>query len=273
MITAAVAAIPAGTAGRLRSWLSRRHSPVGEAAAVLALYGLYELARGLVVGDTAEAERNAHRVAALERALHLFFEPTLQHAVQALPDVTQLLGFAYLTLHLTVTAGVLLWTHQRRPVAFPFVRTTLLIASGLSLVGFLVYPTAPPRLAGLGITDTVSNGHVDLNHGLVSSLYNPYAAMPSMHVGYALIVAATIVRHGRRPLARILATLYAPFVLLAIVATGNHFFLDAAAGAITAALAASSARVLMRAPAQARLAPLPRQPLSSRSVVPCAAGR
>ena len=183
MTTSPAAAIPAWATSRLRSWLSRRHSPLGEAAAVLALYGLYELARGLVVGDTAEAERNAHRVAALERALHLFFEPTLQHAMQALPDVPQLLGFAYLTLHLTVTAGVLLWIHQRRPVAFPFVRTTLLIASGLSLVGFLVYPTAPPRLAGLGITDSVSSDHVDLNHGLVSSLYNPYAPVPSMHIG------------------------------------------------------------------------------------------
>jgi hypothetical protein len=88
-----------------------------------------------------------------------------------------------------------------------------------------------------------------------------------------LIVAATIVRHGRRPLARILATLYAPFVLLAIVATGNHFFFDAAAGAITAALAAGSALVLVQAPAGARLAPLPTQPLSNRSADLCAAGR
>src|SRR5215208_7591499 len=95
------------------------------------------------------------------------------------------------------SACVLLWLHQRRPAAFAFVRTTLLLASGLALVGFLVYPTAPPRLAGIGIADTVSNGHVDLNRGLVSSLYNPYAALPSMHVGYALVVAAALVRLGR----------------------------------------------------------------------------
>jgi hypothetical protein len=63
------------------------------------------------------------------------------------------------------------------------VRTALLLASGLALVGFLAFPTAPPRLAALGIADTISGGDVDLNHGLVSSLYNPFAAVPSMHVG------------------------------------------------------------------------------------------
>ena len=80
-----------------------------------------------------------------------------------------LLGVSYLTLHLAVTAVVLLWLHRRRPTAFPFVRTTLLVASALAIVGFLAYPTAPPRLAGIGIADTASSGHVNLNHGLVSS--------------------------------------------------------------------------------------------------------
>jgi hypothetical protein len=109
----------------------------------------------------------------------------VQRPAHALPALTGLLGVAHLSLHLAVTAGTLLWLHQSRPSVFPFVRTTLLLASGLALVGLLVYPTTPPRLAGLGIVDTVSSGRVDLNHGLVSSLYNPDAAVPSMHIGYA----------------------------------------------------------------------------------------
>jgi membrane-associated phospholipid phosphatase len=129
----------------------------------------------------------------------------------------------------------------------------LLLASGLALVGFLVYPTAPPRLAGVGIADTVSGRHVDLNRGLVSSLYNPYAAVPSMHIGYALIVAVALLRHGRRLLVRAIGALYPPFVVLVIVATGNHFFLDAAAGALVAGLAAALAALLTRRPATARL--------------------
>jgi hypothetical protein len=190
MTTAVIRSTRARIVGRPGCWLSVRHSLRTEAAGALTLYGVYELARGLVVADTAEADAHAHRVVALERSLHLFAEANVQRAVQTLPGLTSLLGAAYLTLHLAVTAGVLLWLHRRRPDGFPFVRTALLLASGLALVGFLVYPTAPPRLAGVGILDTVSGRHVDLNRGLVSSLYNPYAAVHSMHIGYALIVAA-----------------------------------------------------------------------------------
>ena len=256
MTTAAISPPRIRTFGRLGSWLSVRHSLRTEAAAALTLYGLYELTRGLVVADTAEADAHAHRLVALERSLHLFVESKVQRAVQTLPGLTSLLGVAYLTLHLAVTAGVLLWLHRRRPEGFTFVRTALLLASGLALVGFLVYPTAPPRLAGVGILDTVSGRHVDLNRGLVSSLYNPYAAVPSMHVGYALIVAAGLVRHGRHLLVRAIGALYPLFVVLVIVATGNHFFLDAAAGALVAGLAAALAALLTRRPVTARLAAL-----------------
>jgi len=231
---------------RLRRWLLVRHSLGLEAALVVTLYGGYELARGLVVGNTKEADRHAGQLVALERSLHLFAEGRVQHAADALPGLAGLLGVAYLTLHLAVTAVALLWLHQRRPTAFPFVRTTLLVASALALVGFLAYPTAPPRLAGVGIADTVSNGHINLNHGLVSSLYNPYAAVPSMHVGYALIVAISLLRYGRGRLIRTLATIYPAFVLLVVVATGNHFFLDAAAGALVATLALAAASLLTR---------------------------
>ncbi len=264
MTTAAAASIAARATGPLSRWLSVRHPLRTEAAAVLTLYGLYEVARGLVVGNAAEAERHALRIAATERSLHLLLEVKLQSAVHVLPGLTGLLAAAYLTFHLTVTAAVLLWLHQRRPAAFPFVRTTLLLASGLSLIGFLAYPTAPPRLAGIGIADTVSHGPMDLNHGFVSLLYNPYAAVPSMHIGYALVVAVTLLRHGRRSLVRILGALYPPFVLLVIVATGNHFLLDAAAGAITVAVAAASASVITRKPRHAQLARLVEQSLPAR---------
>src|SRR5256714_1212767 len=176
MTTAAIGPPRPRSFGLFGSWLSVRHSLRVEAAAALTLYGLYEMTRDLVVSDSAQADAHAHRLVALERSLHLFVESNVQRAVQTLPGVTSLLGVAYLTLHLAITAGVLLWLHRRRPEGFPFVRTALLLASGLALVGFLLYPTAPPRLAGVGIADTVSGAHIDLNRGLVSSLYNPYAA-------------------------------------------------------------------------------------------------
>jgi hypothetical protein len=252
-----ITAVATHNASRLQRWLSTRHALRSEAAAVLGLYGLYELARGLVVSDARGADHHAHRLVALERSLHLFLEANVQHAARALPGLTSLLSTAYLTLHLAVTAAVLLWLHQRRPAAFPFVRTTLLLASGFSLVGFLAYPTAPPRLAGIGIADTVSNGHVDLNKGLISSLYNPYAAVPSMHIGYALIVATSLLLYARRPLVRALGVLYPPFVLLVVVATGNHFFFDAASGALVAVVAAAAAAPLTRRAAPSRISELP----------------
>jgi PAP2 superfamily protein len=241
----------------LREWLSTRHRLRSEAAAVVLLYGLYELARDLVVSDTGRADEHAREVVSLERWLHVFGESSVQHAAGALPGLIGVLGTAYLTLHLAVTAAVLLWIHRRRPTAFAFVRTTLLLASGVSLVGFIAFPTAPPRLAGIGIADTVSNGHVDLNRGLVSSLYNPYAAVPSMHIAYAVIVAAGVVLYTRGPLLRALAALYPVFVLLVVVATGNHFFFDAAAGALVAVLAAAAAAPLTRGSVASRISALP----------------
>jgi membrane-associated phospholipid phosphatase len=174
-------------------------------------------------------------------------EPHVQHAARSLPGLLDVLGAMYLTLHLAVSGLCLLWLHRRRPAAFPFVRTALLLASGLALVGYLAFPTAPPRLAGVGLADTISGHGVDLNHGLASSLYNPFAAMPSMHVGYAVIVGASLVRHGGRAWLRALGALYPALVVLVIVATGNHFLLDAVAGA-TVAAAAAAATALALAP-------------------------
>jgi hypothetical protein len=236
----------AWTAARLRDWLSTRHSLPIELALILGLYAVYEGTRGLVAGDQRVALRHAQDVISLERSLHIFVEGPVQHAAVAVPGLIGTLGFAYLTLHLSVTGGLLLWLHRRRPTAYPLVRTTLLLASALAVVGYVVFPTAPPRLSDIGILDAVSSKHVDLNTGIVSSLYNPYAAVPSMHVGYALIVGASIARHAPHLITRLAGLAYPPLVLLVIVATGNHFFVDAAAGAAVAVVALLAARLLVR---------------------------
>lgn len=228
-----------------RGWLSTRHSLLAELAMVLGLYAVYEATRGLVAGDAQVALRHAQDVVSLERSLHIFVEEPVQHAALAVPGLMGTLGFAYLMLHLSVTAGLLLWLHRRRPTAYPVVRTTLLLATALAVVGYVVFPTAPPRLSEIGIVDTVSGGNVDLNKGLVSSLYNPFAAVPSMHVGYALIVGASVARYASNLITRLAGVAYPPFVLLVIVATGNHFLVDAAAGAAVAGVALLVARSLV----------------------------
>src|SRR4029453_3945681 len=115
-------------------------------------------------------------------------------------------GIAYLTLHLAVTAVVLLWLNRRRPAAFPFVRTTLLVASALALVGFLAYPAAPPRLAGIGIADTVSSGDADPNHRRPPSrarqlALQPVRGRPEHAVGFRNSVRAGRVASARRSIA------------------------------------------------------------------------
>jgi PAP2 superfamily len=245
------------TGRALLGWLSERHSLAGELACALGLYALYETTRGFVVGDRAAAVDHAQEIAGIERSLHVFDESHVQAAAGAVPGLLGTLGVLYLTLHLTATGVFLLWLHRRRPAAFPVVRTALLFASALALVGFAVFPAAPPRLAGLGIADTISHGQVDLNHGLVSALYNPYAAVPSMHIAYAAIVGASLYLHGGNRALRALAVLYPALQLLVIVATGNHFFFDAVTGAVVAAVSlggAFAARARVGARSRMRLA-------------------
>jgi membrane-associated phospholipid phosphatase len=234
------------------AWLTERHSLVAEAGFVLALYALYEATRGLVAGSGAIAVQNADKIVSVERTLHVFVENDVQHAARAVPGLLGVLGVLYLTLHLAATGGYLLWLHRRRPAAFPIVRTTILIASALALIGYLAFPAAPPRLAGLGIADTISNGHINLNKGLISALYNPFAAMPSMHAGYAAVIGTSLIRHGGRPTLRVLGVLYPALILLVIVGTGNHFFLDAAVGAAVAGVAALAATAVFSAGENAR---------------------
>lgn len=230
----------------LRRWLLTRHSLRVEGVAVLVFYGLYEASRGIGDPDRRLATDHAHDVVAVERSLHIFVERNVQEAASAVPGLVGTLGLLYLTLHLAVTVTCLVWLHRRHPSAFPFVRTTLVLASLLALIGYLVYPTAPPRLAGIGIADTISSGHVDLNKGLITSLYNPFAAVPSMHAGYALIVGATLLRVGSRRAVRLAGALYPVLVLVVIVATGNHFLLDALVGGAVAGLAAAATLLLER---------------------------
>jgi hypothetical protein len=221
-----------------------------EAVLLLGLYLAGELARGVARGGAATAEAHAASIARLERHLHLFDEATIQHVAGHVSGLPTLLGYAYVSVHLAGTAAVLVWVYRRRRHAYAGLRNTLALATGLGVAGYALFPTAPPRLAGLGITDTVSRAtSLDLDSTLVSSLYNPYAAVPSMHIAYSLIVGVAIVRLARRPVWRAAGVLYPVFVLFVIVATGNHFFVDAAAGAAVAvsALAATALAPRLRA--------------------------
>jgi F0F1-type ATP synthase membrane subunit c/vacuolar-type H+-ATPase subunit K len=216
--------------------LSRAASPHSgrvELAGLAALYAVYEIVRGFGSENWVAAREHTADIVALEQRLSLFVERDIQAAASAIAGIPALLGFLYVALHFAGTAVALLWVHRRRPEAFAHLRTTLIVGTSLALVGYVFYPAAPPRLADLGFADTVTT-HTGLNlsSDFLGSLYNPIAAVPSLHFGYALAVGVALARVLPRRGLRIAAGLYPLLMLLVIVATGNHFFLDAAAGAV-----------------------------------------
>jgi hypothetical protein len=224
------------SAPQLRSALEI-HSGKVELAATVALYGVYEGVRGFGSATLETARAHTADIVALEQHFGVFFERGIQRAVDGLPLVPMLLGIAYMTLHLAATGGMLVWVHRAHREAFAVVRTTLVAATAVSLTIYVLYPAAPPRLSGLGFADTVTrSAHVNLSSDALGSLYNPFAAVPSLHFGYALIVGVAVYALARRRWVRLVGAAYPLFMLFTIVATGNHFLFDAFAGGVVVAL-------------------------------------
>jgi len=215
----------------LRGHVARPHTGIGEVFGLVALYGLYEVIRGFGSTSIAAARAHTHTIVDLERSVHVFGERAVQDWAHRVPALPGLLGVAYITLHLVATGVALFWIYRSHRAHFAVVRTTLIVSTAVALAIYVVYPAAPPRLAGLGFTDTVTrSAHVNLSSDLLGSFYNPFAAVPSLHFGYALLVGAAVAYLARNRTARLIGAAYPAFMLFVIVATGNHFLFDAAAG-------------------------------------------
>jgi hypothetical protein len=151
----------------------------------------------------------------------------------------------YLNTHFIVTTCTLAFIYLFRNEHFYFVRNMFMVAMGLALVGYVLFPTAPPRmLPELGFVDSVADFTGVSSDASVNALFNPYAAVPSMHVGFALMLAVPMIRMARSRWVRALWAAYAPAVTLVVVITANHWVLDAVAGAVVAAVAALAAQTL-----------------------------
>ncbi len=205
---------------------------------MVCLYAIYDSARGVVVGGAATAIRNARTVAGIERSLHVFVEPSIQAALTHVPGLVTLFGFGYATFHLGVTGAVLLWLYYRRPGVFARVRTLLVVTTLLALIGFAFFPVAPPRLAGVGIADTLNIGRATVESGVLHWLYNPYAAVPSLHMAFAVIAGGSVVAFARHRAVRLVGLGYPVFVAAEVLATGNHFLFDVVTGVAVVAVAA-----------------------------------
>jgi hypothetical protein len=231
---------------------ARPHSPLGEIALLAALYGVYEVIRGIRVVDLRAATAHAARIVELEQAVGAFCERAVQEACGRIPLLPDLLALLYPLLHVGVTIGVLVWIYRARRFAYPFVRNALVAMTAAALLVYVAYPVAPPRLWGGGFVDTVTqHGPFDLSSKLLGSLYNPVAAVPSLHFGYALLLGVALAWLARGRAVRAAGAVYPLVVLLVIVGTGNHFLFDALTGA-AAALVGMLAALLVSRPAAAR---------------------
>jgi hypothetical protein len=207
-----------------------------ELGLLTGLYLLYVVARRITVDGSREAVANARHVENLEHVLGLAPERWLNHVVSNRVFLALPADYAYATLHYVVTPAVLVWLWRSHPLAYFPARRTLVIATLLGLVGFAVLPLAPPRMLP-GFVDTMAQfGHdgwwgseASAPRGL-GSFTNQFAAMPSLHVGWAIWCGAVVARHARRVWVRGLAIAYPVLVVLVVLGTANHYLLDAVAG-------------------------------------------
>ena len=231
-------------APRLRWWR--------EALYVIAFYGVYTLIRneGLDQDARAQAFTNAKRIIRLERLTGTYHEETIQEVFLGSDVFIAAWNIFYGTAHFIVTAGALVWCFRRAPHRYQLWRTTLALTTALALIGFAFFPLMPPRLlpASYGFVDTLAEvgGLWSFDSGAMKNISNQYAAMPSLHFGWSSWSALVLLPGVRRRWARCLVVAYPFLTLFAIVVTGNHFWLDAAGGALVLAIGYVGARAATR---------------------------
>ncbi|MFI8004561.1 phosphatase PAP2 family protein [Streptomyces sp. NPDC086010] len=198
-------------------------------------YWLYSLVRNAVPEQKEAALRNADWIWSVEHSLGLAFEESVNHAVNSVTWLIVSMNYYYATLHFVVTIGVLIWLFRRHPGRYAATRLVLFATTAVALLGYYLYPLAPPRLmSGGGFFDTVMLHQTwgSMASGNFKHMSNQYAAMPSMHIGWSLWCGLTIFALASAPWARILGLLYPMATLVVIVATANHFWLDAVGGVV-----------------------------------------
>jgi membrane-associated phospholipid phosphatase len=229
------AAIAAG-----RRFLPRGYADFG--LQVVIWFGFllaYQIARGLADRDPSRAFENGWRVIDIEQRLTGLGELTLQGWTQSSHFLAELVSWTYWNSEFTVIGLALLWVYLRRNESFTRFRNTILLANGLGLIGYVLLPTAPPRFfTSIGFEDTLGQfGGLNHGSGLVELASNPYAAMPSLHAADALIVGIVLASVARHWPVKVLWLLWPLWVWFAVMATGNHFWLDVFAGVVLGSIA------------------------------------
>jgi hypothetical protein len=222
---------------------------VRQVALFAAAYWAYRFVRGAVDGRAAQSFQNARDLISIERTTHTFVEPAVQTWATGKAWIIDFASWMYVNSHFSITIGALVFIYLFHNSSFYFVRNMFMVAMFLALVGYLIYPTAPPRfLPEWGFTDSVSDfTGIPQDSVTVNALFNPFAAVPSMHVAFALMLGWPLARLVKHRVFKVFWALYPLLVTFVVVSTGNHFLFDAFAGALVAGVSAVAARRLAQA--------------------------
>jgi membrane-associated phospholipid phosphatase len=219
-------------------------------ALLVAVDVSYETVRGIADGHRAVAFAHGQQVIDFERATHTLFEPSFQAFFLGADWVIDIANQLYMNSQFAVVLGFFFWVYFFRNESYYFVRNMFTVSMGLALVGYTLFPTAPPRLfPQYGFVDTI-NDFSNINHdsALVKIFINPYAAIPSMHCAFSLMLGASGVRLARNRLSRVFWAAWPLLITWVVIVTGNHYWTDAVLGWTVAAVSALVAsRLLARA--------------------------
>lgn len=230
----------------------RRPVLVLEIAMLAAAYLAYSAIRNAVPDQAAAAVARAWDLLRFEQSLQIDIELAINEAINSVTWLIVAMNYFYATMHFVVTIGVLVWLYRWHPGRYRPMRTALLITTALALLGYFFYALAPPRLLpGVDYIDTVvvHNTWGSMASGDLQSLSNQYAAMPSMHAGWSLWCGLAIVVFARNYWVKVAGALYPVMTLVVIVATANHFVLDAVVGWLILAVGFAGQHLLNGRPA------------------------
>jgi hypothetical protein len=194
---------------------------------------IYFAVRGVVVAQEEAAFTNADHIIRFQARLGIFHEPTLQAWVLGSDFFVRLMNWIYIWGHWPVVVGTLIWLIVRRPATFSVYRNAFLISGIIAMFVFATFPVAPPRLVPqLDVVDTVTEQSSSYRVLQPPALTNPYAAMPSLHFGWNLLMGIALVRESRSRLVRLFGYMMPTMMFIVIVLTANHYLVDGIVGGL-----------------------------------------
>ena len=244
-----------------------------EATLCIAGYVIYSLLRGVVAGDQATASAHAHQIIHLEQALHLFREAAWQQWALGVPGMARFWNGVYLWMHTPLVIFTLVYLYVRHRPTYVVIRNVFFVSAAIGLLCYALYPTAPPRLMpDYGFTDTLARMTRDAPDVRPGAFVNAYAAVPSLHCGWAFMIALAFWWTARHWVVRALAVIEVVGMIAAVLFTANHYFFDAAAGIAVVLIALGIVRAAQQwgvnhwhTEGETEASPSARSPVASRS--------